>query len=116
MNSIDRIKEICLGRGIAISRLERECGLSNGYIRNMKEGKMSAERLKAIADYLGVTSEYLLTGEPTDNYYINPETAEMAQRIYENKDLRLLFDVARDVTPEQLRLLHDLALSWKKSE
>ena len=116
MNSIDRIKEICVTRGIAISRLERDCGFSNGYIRGMKEGKMSAERLKKVADYLNVSTEYLLTGDVQDGYYINPETAEMAQTIYDNKDLRLLFDVAKDVTPEQLKLLHDLALSWKVSD
>ncbi len=115
MNAIDRIKELCAKKGIAVSRLERECGLSNGYIRNMKEGKMSAERLKTISDYLGVSSEYLLTGE-SDGYYINPEAAEMAQQIYDNKDLRLLFDAAKDVTPEQLKLLHDLAMSWKVSK
>jgi hypothetical protein len=40
----------------------------------------------------------------------------MAQRIYDNEDLRLLFDAAKDVTPEQLKLLHDLALSWKVSK
>lgn len=74
---------------------------------------MSAGRLKAIADYLGVTSEYIMTGD-AEGYYINPDTADMAQKIYDNKDLRLLFDVAKDVTPEQLKLLHDLALSWKK--
>ena len=78
----------------------------------MKEGKMSAEKLKTVADYLGVTTDYLITGDI--DYYVNPETAEMAQAIYDNKDLRLLFDVAKDVTPEQLKLLHDLALSWKR--
>ena len=73
---------------------------------------MSAEKLKTVADYLGVTTDYLITGDI--DYYVNPETAEMAQAIYDNKDLRLLFDVAKDVTPEQLKLLHDLALSWKR--
>lgn len=117
MDAVDRIRELCLSRGISISRLERECGFSNGYIRGMKDGKMSAERLKKTADYLHVPYDYLLTGDlPIEygGYYTDPETADMAQQIYENKDLRLLFDVAKDVTPEQLKLLHDLALSWKK--
>lgn len=118
MDAVDRIRELCLSRGISISRLERECGFSNGYIRGMKDGKMSAERLKKTADYLHVPYDYLLTGDlPIEygGYYTDPETADMAQQIYENKDLRLLFDVAKDVTPEQLKLLHDLALSWKKN-
>ena len=117
MDAVDRIRELCLSRGISISRLERECGFSNGYIRGMRDGKMSAERLKKTADYLRVPYDYLLTGDlPIEygGYYTDPETADMAQKIYENRDLRLLFDVAKDVTPEQLKLLHDLALSWKK--
>lgn len=113
MDCVDRIKELCRSKGISVARLERDCGFSNGYIRGMKDGKMSAERLKKVANYLGVTTEYLLTGD-SEGYYINPDTADMAQKIYENRDLRLLFDVAKDVTPEQLKLLHDLALSWKK--
>lgn len=47
-----------------------------------------------------------MTGEEradTQEYYINPETAAIAQDIFENKELRLLFDAARDAAPEELR-------------
>jgi hypothetical protein len=37
----------------------------------------------------------------------------MAQELFDNKELRLLFDVAKDVTPEQLKILQQMALSWK---
>lgn len=117
--TVDRIKEACTKKNVSISRLERECGFSNGYIRVMKGGSMSAERLQKIATYLNVSFDWLLTGEEKEEqggYYIDPEAAEMAQRIYDNEDLRLLFDAAKDVTPEQLKLLHNLALSWKVSK
>lgn len=36
-------------------------------------------------------------------YYMNPETAKVAQEIYDDKDLHALFDAARDATPDELK-------------
>lgn len=112
-------ERLCKERGVTPYRVSEATGIRTSSLSGWKAGKFTPkqEKLKKIADYFGVSIEYLMTGEePEDKegYYINPDTADMAQQIYENKDLRLLFDVAKDVTPEQLKLLHDLALSWKK--
>lgn len=64
MNVVERVQYECKKKKIPISRLERECGFSNGYIRNLREGKIPADRLQAIADYLKVPYLYLLNGEP----------------------------------------------------
>lgn len=115
MNAIDRIKMICEQRGISISKLERECGFANAYIAGLRKGTMPADRLQKVADFLGVSYAYLLTGEEDEGtYYVNPETADMAQELYDNKDLRLLFDASRNATPEQLRLIRDLVLQMTK--
>lgn len=102
--------------GVKDIDVSRALGFHPSVISDWKRGKASPkyDKMKMIADYFGVSVEYLTTGEQSEGYYINPDTADMAQQIYDNKDLRLLFDVAKDVTPEQLKLLHDLALSWKK--
>lgn len=114
MNTVERVKAICKERKIPIYKLEKDLGFSNGYISQLKKGSLPDDRLEKVADYLDVSVAYLMSGEEAE-YYTNPEAAEMAQEIFENRDLRLLFDVAKDVTPEQLKLLHDLALSWKVS-
>lgn len=51
-----------------------------------------------------------------ESYYTNPETAQIAQEIYENKDLSLLFDAARDAKPEDLQTVHTMLLALKKKE
>ena len=51
-----------------------------------------------------------------DRYYINDETAQAAQEIFENKELKMLFDVARDADAEDLRALHNMALALKRKE
>ena len=47
---------------------------------------------------------------------MNDETAKAAQEIFENKELRALFDVARDADPEDLKALHNMALALRRKE
>ena len=59
MNTVERIKSICKERKIAISKLEKDCGFSNGYIGQLKKGTVPDDRLRIIADYLKISSEEL---------------------------------------------------------
>lgn len=65
MNSVERVKTICKERKIPISKLEKELGFSNGYIGQLRKGVFPDDRLKMIADYFGVTVDYLMTGYET---------------------------------------------------
>lgn len=52
----------------------------------------------------------------SSGYYLNDETAEIAQDILENKELRMLFSVGRNMDPEDLKALHNMALALKRKE
>ncbi len=65
MNSVERVKFLCKERKIPLSRLERDLGFANGYIGQLRKGVFPDDRLAMIADYLGVSYEYLLTGGET---------------------------------------------------
>ena len=65
MNSVERVKAICKEQKIPISKLENDLGFSNGYIGQLRKGVFPADRLAKIADYFGVTTDYLLTGDET---------------------------------------------------
>lgn len=60
---LSRIRELCKAQGLTIAQLERECGIGNGIIARWNKSKPSFDRLKTVADRLGVTPEFLLTGE-----------------------------------------------------
>ena len=77
MNSVDRVKSICKERKIPISRLEKDLGYANGYIGQLKKGTFPADRLSAIANYLNVSSDFLLTGE---QHLSEPELNKKDQR------------------------------------
>ena len=49
-------------------------------------------------------------------YYINDETASIAQEIFDNKELRLLFDAAKDAQPDDLQTVHQMLLALKRKE
>ena len=62
MNSVERVKAICKERKIPISKIEKDLGFANGYIGQLRKGVFPADRLKNIAEYLDVSTEYLLSG------------------------------------------------------
>ena len=120
MTTYEIIANLCERRGIAITALEKELGFGRGYIGKLRTKGTSptAKKLQQIADYFNVSVEYLISGQEKegDRYYLNNETAQVAQEIFENKELRALFDVQRDMEPEDLRALHQMALALKRKE
>lgn len=80
-------ERLCKERGVTPYRVCEETGIKTSAMSGWKSGKYNfkTEKLKLIADYFGVSVDYLLTGEEQEGYYINPETAEVAQEIFENR-------------------------------
>lgn len=111
-------EKLCQERGVTPYRVSEATGIKTSSLSGWKAGrfKPKQEKLQKIADYFGVSVEYLRTGEEPEGYYVNPETAEMAQKIFENRDLRLLFDAAADAPPEDLQLVHQMLLALKSKE
>lgn len=72
---------------------------------------MDIEVLISICKVLGVPVEYF--SESNDGYYLNPETARLAQEVYDNPDLRILFDASRHLTPEDIRFVVEMVKKMK---
>lgn len=115
MSAQEKVLQICKEKGIAVSKLERDLGFSNGYIKGLKSGKISAERVRMIGDYLTVPY-YEIDDEifpRRETYYLNDETAQIAQDIFENPDLRALFSASRNQPPENLQLAAEMLKRMK---
>lgn len=89
MNSVERVKSICKNRKIPISKLEKDLGFSNGYIGQLRKGVFPDDRLGRIADYLGVTVDYLMNGEETDNRALNEKDERDIKQAIEDFKNRL---------------------------
>lgn len=118
MTTYEIIKDLCDRKGIAVTVLEKELGFGRGSIGKLKNGgSTTMKRLEMIADYFGVDVDYFSEGKKENKeYYINPETAELAQTLFENNDLRILFDAAKDATPEDLQTTYNMLMALKKKE
>ena len=113
MTTVETVKEICQKRGIPISRLERECGFANGYIRRLSKGTFPNDRLVKIAEFLGVTTNYLLGVQNSGQdgvYYLNEKTALKAQELYAEG---IVFDAGRHATPEELEMVAQMIRTLK---
>ena len=63
-----KIKRLCYERCISIAALERECGLGNGLIATWRDGaNPRVDKVKAVADFFGVTVDELLKGGEDDS-------------------------------------------------
>lgn len=74
-----------------------------------------SDKIEAAAALCKVTPGFLMgwdedADENTQHseWYTNPETAKVAQQIFDDPDLHALFDAARDSKPEDLLMAADL--------
>lgn len=107
--------------GVTAYQVSKATGISQSTISNWKTrgNLIRADKAQKIADYFGVSVDYLMTGEEKEGgekYYLNDETAEIAQAVFENKNLRVLFDAAKDASPEDLKTTYDMLMALKKKE
>lgn len=114
-------EELCGKNGITPYKVCKETGITTATISNWKAGRYTpkADKLQLIADYFNVSLEYLMTGEEKERgetYYINDDTREIAQKVFESKELRLLFDAAKDAPPEDIETTYNMLLALKRKE
>lgn len=107
-------------KGVSAYEVSKATGIHQSAFSKWKAGisRPNTEKMVKIADYFGVPVEYLMTGEmPSgEGYYIDEDTAEVAQALFESKDMRLLFDAARDASPEDLQMVAQLLERLKRKE
>lgn len=74
------------------------------------------DKVDDLCKIFGITrKDLLIEGENKDDYYyINNETREIANDIYHNPELRMLFDASRDLSPEDIKATVEMIEILKK--
>lgn len=106
----DVLKKLRAQKSLSQVELSKGLGYSPGMIGMLENGtrKPSYEALEAIADYFNVTLDYLTGKDDRSVYYADPVVMEMANQLKDNPGLRVLFDAAKDVSPEELQAIVNL--------
>lgn len=105
----ERRKELGLSQLDLALRLGNKSRASVCTVEKNKED-LTTDRIRKYAEALETTPAYLMGWEDTEpeEYYVNPETADMAQKLFEDSNYRILFDAAKDSKPEDLLMAADL--------
>lgn len=110
--------------GLTDYAVSKQTGVGRSTFSDWKIGRSSPkqDKMQKIADFFGVSVEYLATGKETEkqsdsgkSYYFSDATAAAAQEIYEDKDLHALFDAAKYSRPEDLKMAADLLKRLKET-
>lgn len=94
-------------RGISTYKVSKDTGIAQSVFSAWKSGKSipKTDKLQIIADYFGVSLEYLtgkyLDKEVSVTYYFNEETAKLAQKMFEDKDMQSLFHIKSKMDPKK---------------
>lgn len=107
-------------KGYSDYAVSKGTGISAGTLSDWKRGRynLKADKLVKIAEFLDVSVDSLMgvqTNVQQSGYYINKSTAKMAQELFDNPEMRVLFDAARDSRPEDLRMAADMLLRFKET-
>lgn len=126
-------------RGLKVIDVRKATGVSSSTFTDWKAGRYTPkfDKMKKIADFLGV-SVSVLSGDGSskeaerqvmesdinhhiaalraqlDTYYADSDAVEVAQAMKGNAEMRLLFDAAKDASPEDLKTVRDMLLLLKQ--
>lgn len=93
------------------SDVSKATGISQSSLSDWKSGRYTpkADKLKKIADYFGVSVEYLMTGkeEGKDSYYLDNDAKELSQFLFQNPEYRVLFDASRKVKKKDIQFVKE---------
>lgn len=64
---LEKILKLCKAKGISMTALEKELGFGRATISKWKNADPSAIKLKKVADYFGVSVDYLISGEEEED-------------------------------------------------
>ncbi|WP_057770788.1 helix-turn-helix domain-containing protein [Lactobacillus selangorensis] len=98
-----RIKELTQEKHESLAQVERTLGLSNGIISTWKTGKASADKVKLIANYFGVTTDYLLGNSDETHGDNRPKLQKIARNAskLDDSDLSMLDGIMEQIFKEK---------------
>ena len=106
--------------GLTQSDLAAKLDVSEASISNWINARKSPrmDKVDEMCRLFKIKRSDLLIDHSSDkeSYFLDTESQKIADDIKNNKQLKLLFSAARDVSPENLELAHQMLLALKRRE
>lgn len=100
----ERVQSLGKELGLTVQSIEMMVGISRGSVAKWRTSIPRADILSRVAALLKTTSEYLLTGEgPAHPDAQEQSIKDYLQEIKDDPDKRMMFDLAKDATIEEIK-------------
>lgn len=114
-NMYERIEKLCKDNSITVTGMCRELKLSRSSFSDLKAGRIksiSAETLSTIANFFGVSINYLLGKDEEDNIkafdehgeplFLDDEVREIVDSLRTRPEMKILFSASKKATKEDI--------------
>ena len=121
--------------GVSVADVSRATGISQSTLSHWKKRNnfLTAKNAKLIADYFGVSVDFLMGAAPDEKvtdekfeemmnkqidavYYIKPENMKIAQEMFVDKDMQSLFHIKKEMDPARFKAYMDFIKAQFKIE
>lgn len=114
----DIIRNRRIEMGLTMKELADKIGVSEGTISRWESGdiaNMRRDKISLLSKALNLSPSVIMEWEEMPEYYLDPGTAKAAQDIFEDSNMRILFDAAKGSRPEDLRMAADFLKRLKET-
>ena len=104
-------EELLRNRGISISKCAKDIGIRPSTITDWRAGRYvpKADKRKKIADYFGVSLEYLDTGIEPDTITLSRQDKDVLKMIRDNPKLFTWLSLGNNLVEEDFNIIKSLA-------
>ena len=112
--NLNKMKEILKSKKMTYDDLAEITKISKSSISKIFGGfnqNPTLKYLKSIASALDCSIDDFFDwdNQPTSPYYLDRITGEIAQELHDNPDFRTLFDATKNLKPEDIKMIIDIA-------
>ena len=109
---VNNLKKLMEANDKTQNDIAQIAGVSQGTVSDWMTGKKypRMDKIQKITDFFGLPITALVNdGKAQPSYYTDPETARLAQEAARDPEFRILLDAKRDLSPEDMRIIINLA-------
>ena len=118
------IKETRQQLGLTMKEVAEAVGVSEATVSRWESGdieNMRRDKIAKLAEALKISPAVLMGWEDNGTqsdvpYYLDEETAEIAQEVYDRPELKILFDASRKASKEDIQFVVEMIDRMAKKE
>lgn len=114
MNTYEIIKELAKEKGLSIRQLEMNFGYSNGYLGSWKRQTPNSIELARLADYFGVSVDYLLGRTDTPQNVENKDEYDDLVMMFRKNEMEIPEDRRDEYRREVEKLMDFVKFTMKE--